>query len=639
MSRRLRPALALAVAAAAGGVARPVVALEPGSVGGAPVHVDVTEASSLLYNADNRDTSAADVSTLANDGWALWYNRVTLRASSGEWQAGLRLDSALFLLRPNPVQIGLDLVELRARPLPPGAVSDPVFFRRKVDAAGLELSNRYIDWVYPAKWDVGWTSRDLELTAGDFSAQLGRGYVLSVRKLDELSSDTTLRGARATYRARLGPELRLRVTGLGGSGNPLRIDEASGRYLGVDSSVTPSWLAVTEAGMPRATETDFAPDTGECATFETCTYAPDRLVAAQIELAAPAWKLGTQGSLLVRQAPLQQDVVRSADRTLTASQSLELPRLGEHLSAYAEAALQRLERGGEPSLAARGGPSLGHALYFSTSAVARPVVLTFEGKHHRRFFPLRSNVKLARANEFATVGYNAPPTTEPQWVDTAFEGYDTCVSGGRLRGDLEVGDGAGVFLWAGRWSTWAESVSNERCEIRRAFENRVWDVASGLELEGSGGRSRANVTLGGRLDETARPLAVEGGETTLFYAETYARYDVILPLGGALALQNQGVHRRRRQTVGNADAPWVEGQHLLGVDWRSTLSVAGGFEYDTRPGEPGTYVNGQVTWRPTSDSSVGVFVGQRRGALRCVGGVCRVFPPFEGARLDLTARF
>lgn len=636
MRSRARSALALAAAAA---LARPAVALEPGALGATPVHLDVTESSSVLYNADNRDTSPGDVSTLANDGWALWYNRLTLRASAGEWQAGLRLDSALFVVRPNPVQIGLDLVELRERPLPPGAASDPVFFRRKVDAAGLELSNRYIDWVYPAKWDVGWTTRDLELTAGDFSAQLGRGYVLSVRKLDELSSDTTIRGLRATYRARLGAALRLRLTALGGSGNPLRLDEASGRYLGVDSSVTPGWLTVTEAGMPRATPTDFAPRNPECVTFETCTYAPDRIAGGQLELSAASWKLGTQGSLLVRQAPLQQDLARSSDRALTLSQSLELPRLGDHASAYAEAALQRLERGGEAALAGQPGPDLGHAAYVSTSVLSGPVALTFEGKHHRRFFPLRSNVKLARANEFATIGYNAPPTTEPQWVDTAFEGYDTCVSGGRLRGDLEAGEGAGVFLWIGRWSTWAESVSNESCQIRRAFENRVWDVASGLELEGDAGRARATLTLGGRLDETARPLVVEGGTTHLFYAESYARYDVILPLGGALALQNQGVHRRRHQSVGNADAPWLEGQHLLGVDWRSTLSVAGGFEYDTRPGEPGTYVNGQVTWRPSGDSSVGVFVGQRRGALRCVGGVCRVFPPFEGARLDLTARF
>jgi hypothetical protein len=37
--------------------------------------------------------------------------------------------------------------------------------------------------------------------------------------------------------------------------------------------------------------------------------------------------------------------------------------------------------------------------------------------------------------------------------------------------------------------------------------------------------------------------------------------------------------------------------------------------------------------------TVSVFVGQRRGAIRCVSGVCRQFPPFEGARLELVSRF
>jgi len=50
------------------------------------------------------------------------------------------------------------------------------------------------------------------------------------------------------------------------------------------------------------------------------------------------------------------------------------------------------------------------------------------------------------------------------------------------------------------------------------------------------------------------------------------------------------------------------------------------------------FFNGQATYKLTSDSNVSLFVGQRRGALRCVSGVCRVFPAFEGARLDLTLR-
>jgi hypothetical protein len=37
--------------------------------------------------------------------------------------------------------------------------------------------------------------------------------------------------------------------------------------------------------------------------------------------------------------------------------------------------------------------------------------------------------------------------------------------------------------------------------------------------------------------------------------------------------------------------------------------------------------------------TINVFVGQRRGAIRCVSGVCRLFPPFEGAKFELTSRF
>ena len=57
-------------------------------------------------------------------------------------------------------------------------------------------------------------------------------------------------------------------------------------------------------------------------------------------------------------------------------------------------------------------------------------------------------------------------------------------------------------------------------------------------------------------------------------------------------------------------------------------------------------MNGGLQWRSLSKGGAlgqlvdtfNVFVGQRRGALRCISGVCRQFPPFEGAKLELTSR-
>jgi hypothetical protein len=606
-------------------------AIEPGKLGDHEVRIDVTNASSVVYNFDNRDDKQHDVASRANDDWGMWYNRLNLQAAWGQWTAGVRVDNAWFYRSPYPEAIA---IELEAdRPRAAGSLPGPVYFRQKLQAAGEELSTRYINWVYPAKYYVGYTSRDVEVTAGDFYAQFGRGLVLSVRKLDEIASDTTVRGGRVTGRLRAG-DLRLRLSALGGSMNPLRIDEASGRYLGVDDSVTPGFLAVTEGGMPRAIETDFL--------RQTPTYAPDRLAGGQVEIATDAFKLGTQATLLARQPALTEDVVRSAD-ILTGSQSLEIPDFDGHGAGYLEVALQNLTP--EPSAVGESNQEKGHgnpgyAVYTSVSLIEQPVSLLVEGRHYRRFFPLAANVDTQRAGEFAIVQYSAPPTTEAFWVDTEFESFNTCVTGGRAKGDVHLGKDESVYAWVGHYYTWAESVTNARCEIADQNLNRVWDLATGLEITGQKRKSRYNGMVGARIDETDREITSPGGgRTHVFYQEVYSRYDLMHWIGGPFSVQFQGWHRRRFQTLGGPNNPWNEGQHLTGVEWGRGIATAFGIEYDTNPATPDIYFNGQAVYRLSGDTSVSLFVGQRRGSLRCVGGVCRVFPPFEGARLDTTLRF
>src|SRR5690606_14206818 len=199
-----------------------------GTLGDEPVQLDVTNASSVLYNANNRDSRPNDVTRETNDDWGLFYNRLNLQASSGKWQLGLRLDTAWFYTSPNPVDVAADLERARPRPLSPGSSAPADYFRQRFYEAGSDLSNRYINWTYPAKDCVGYASRAVALTLGDFYARFGRGVVLSVRKLDELSGDGTVRGARATSRFDLG-DARRKLTVLAGEMNPLRIDGASGR--------------------------------------------------------------------------------------------------------------------------------------------------------------------------------------------------------------------------------------------------------------------------------------------------------------------------------------------------------------------------------------------------------------------------
>jgi hypothetical protein len=269
------------------------------------------------------------------------------------------------------------------------------------------------------------------------------------------------------------------------------------------------------------------------------------------------------------------------------------------------------------------------------------VTATLEGKHYRRFFPLQANLDVGRAREFSLVQYNAPPTTGAFWLDTEFEGFNTCVSGGRARADVQVGKDESLFAWVGRYYSWNESVSNEECRVTSDNKNSVWDFATGMELDSQQRRSRANTVVGSRFDDTSRELddPLSGGPTHVFYREVYVRYDIIRYLGGPFSLQSQGWHRRRHQTLGGPNDSWLEGRHLTALQWAPHWSFGFGFEYDQNPQFPDTYFNGQVTYNIDSASNVSLFAGQRRGGLRCVSGVCRVFPPFEGVRADATVRF
>jgi hypothetical protein len=43
--------------------------------------------------------------------------------------------------------------------------------------------------------------------------------------------------------------------------------------------------------------------------------------------------------------------------------------------------------------------------------------------------------------------------------------------------------------------------------------------------------------------------------------------------------------------------------------------------------------------RRLPSSNLRLFVGEARGGLKCVSGVCRLFPPFQGVKLTATVRF
>jgi hypothetical protein len=653
------------VAALALAAARSAHAIEAGDVAGHPLTVDVTEAATFGYRFDNRNSRPNDIMGRVDDRYAEWHNRLTVQGSWSRWILSVRLDSDQFYRTPDPNVLA---AEDRATRPPPseGEIRQPgddKFFEdtRRLQY-GRELSNRYVSTIYLSKVFLSYATPDFDATVGDVYAQLGRGLVLSMRKIDELAVDTTLRGGRLTYRPPV-PGGKVSMTLLGGYANPLRVDESSGRVLQAPEQM----LFV---GMPTPTPTYYVPQ-------PTSSYVPDRIVGGSIEGGAAGLVLGSHGVVLDRapscavvgaeRAPdyLCMDFsgnqhVRASDQVRTLSQSLSVPDLAGHGSLYVELAMQQQNSlhpaKGEydpkavPGYRPRGIQEdiSGYALYSSVSASSGPFALTLEGKHYRKFWPLQANVKMSgvgRATEFQLLQYSAPPTTLPIWADSESGFFNVCVSGGRGRLDARVTDDLLAYGWLGRYASWSE-VGSPSCVIEDQFRNDVWDAAVGIESRFEHKHSHFFAMAGARDDRVAKlePVADETGDlqpppaSDVYYREGYVRYDLVKRLTERLSLQIVGLARHRFSPF-QYGLPWWEGETYTGLQWSPRLSVTFGYEYLTREGGPRDYFNGAVLYKLTPGTTARIFVGQQRGALRCISGVCRQFPPFEGAKAEIVLRF
>jgi hypothetical protein len=130
---------------------------------------------------------------------------------------------------------------------------------------------------------------------------------------------------------------------------------------------------------------------------------------------------------------------------------------------------------------------------------------------------------------------------------------------------------------------------------------------------------------------------------TPYYRELHAEYTVTKHVYHQYSVEVTGQHRLRYEDSANVregegNVPWHEGQNYTALQTPKWV-LAQGFEYTTKVGLPTYYFNGSLVYRFTEKSNIKVLIGEQRGGLKCVSGVCRVFPAFEGARAELTLRF
>ena len=290
------------------------------------------------------------------------------------------------------------------------------------------------------------------------------------------------------------------------------------------------------------------------------------------------------------------------DRTLIGGAYAELPA-ADWLSLYGEAAISQY-------LIADKSFS-GTAAYATADVNLRVVNLLLEGIYLDQW-TVAGSMDTVLFNR-PTV-YNQPPTLER--LDMEVLDYEN-VQGGRAKISKSFLDGDLIVYVNGLFR-------------RFGPESAIVDAMhgyGGFELAYDGGRSRWFAS-GGYRDEVQDSRSIK----TITHGET----DWVQSLGSGWALHLTVNHESR--TLEDAD-DFLRGTTLLGVEKDGRWSLTGEFGYDTQfEDQENEFYAGIVTYQPADWMNLRAVVGSERGGIKCIGGVCREYPAFSGARLEASVQ-
>jgi hypothetical protein len=625
--------------------ALPARAVDVGVVGGDTMQLDVTETSIAAQHFDARTPpgeSYPQTQTFEDSGWFGWINRLNTALRWGRWTVGLRLDSAVYALRP---------IDHSLSTFPTTGPNDSNPQTAAQQQVAVDNESRYKNSIYPAKLWATYSASGVEVTAGDSYAQFGRGLTLSMRKVDELGIDTTIRGGKLQI-----TKDPVSFTVVAGFANPSRVDEATGRSLWVTSANQFGDLPTPLFGSDRIVGLDLQAGRGLPLTLSTHAVRFSRCapyhydssgIQSNFDSDPTTVTFGTcnasdTNTWLGSLNPVPRGL-QARDITMV-GQSLEVPSLWGHGTLYVEAAVQQRE----DDIPGQTTNLNGNAVYAALTLDAGKTSTTLEVKSNRNFYTVAASVG-QKAPEFAIVAYSfLPPAESFNMLDAEGTGdFNACVEGGRLREDVNVNQdllvyGQGVFAYS-----LTEQPSGACDQLGRtqtptltaaaSVQDVVWDGVTGFEFSFDDKLSHAFASVGVR-DDTRE-------DSVFQYREHHVEYSIAKYIGGPWSLEFQGRHRHRKEYLLNIDATypqggwWYEGENYVALRMAPKWVFTQGFEYTTLIGQPRTYVNGSVLYKFTSSSNIRVFVGEQRGAFRCASGICRFFPAFEGARAELTLRF
>lgn len=435
---------------------------------------------------------------------------------------------------------------------------------------------------------------DVTLTLGDDYLSFGRGLALSMRKIDELGFATSLRGVHAQWRT---PRVRTRLAA--GLTNVVNVDN-------VEEKLVPDPSDLVVAARVEAEPVDGLKLGAHVVDIER-RHAPAREAIA--------------GALTGDDATAPINGTRFI-RTTIAGFNVEVPSLLDVVSLYGEVAFLSGENRRDTAAGERTTDVDGLAVYAQAQAYLGPLTIQAEAKHYDDFVvdsTLHPDTAQAQGVT-QTFAYITPPSLER--IDQRVLN-NTDVTGASLRVDYAIPDRSDSLFLSGAWFVDAPSPDDTTIHVYGGFEHN-----------GTGG-DRLLLQAGYRRE------AAPGGDL-LRLRMIHFDLDLFHVFSEHVDIHLHWNHEFRDKNVG---APalqdtYVEGTSYLSVNLPPRWSLTAQLEYltDAATSAP-VFVGGFVQYRFTRASFVRLFAGRSKGGLKCSGGVCRIFPDFEGVKLETTVRF
>lgn len=509
--------------------------------------VRLTDSLTIEYRSDNENGQTDD------DNYGVIINRLNIQANADQLATSARIDVMKFIDTPP-------------------------------NSAG---SARFEDDARLERLRAQYTLGNWKLTLGDFYQQLGRGIMLSLRKVDELGLDLAIRGGQAAY----GGE-NFDISAFVGRVNPAQLDVVSQRFV---------------------------EDADDILTGGRVAFRPGAGI--------------TLGALTLDARPATQSVsnpvvreslgISKNDASQAAGIFLEVPELIEEISVYAEADYQQRRVADELST--------GHAVYATIDILLDSMSILIEGMQLAEY-ELLGSPNTALDTPFR---YTNGPTLER--IDQIVDNVDN-VTGGRVYVEPFFLDGNLIVHANGMLRFNDPGLDSEIRQIH---------TYGGVKYLFEAGRSRLALSGGWREERHT-------DDERLFRGVKHGEIDYLQSIGGGYAMHLQVRNDFRQQEDPGAEAPvdFIWNSTLLSVEKASLWSLTFEFGIDTQDKSEGVrqyfyagivdlHLDSVLKGWGVDDLEpllMRITVGNQRGGIKCIAGICRDFPEFSGGRVNLVAR-